>query len=228
MPKNLSRLLTDFDCMEHSIFINRSGTLNLINGVGGLFKKLGVDLLKLDADAVIQYAQKTTGFEFDTEDLRANLEQLIHSLEQDARPNTFGRLALFNLVRENAVARFRVEQHLARHPEITQADIKEPVFIIGMPRTGTTILHALMHEDPANRSPLAWECLQPFPAPTPETYLDNPNLQKVKRNFEQLFKLVPDFKKKHHLEVDAPQECLGITALDFNSYQFFFIIKAQG
>ena len=98
--------------------------------------------------------------------------------------------------------------------------IEQPVFIIGMPRTGTTILHAILHEDPAHRSPLAWECLLPYPAATPETFRDNEQLRTVEKEFSQLFKLVPDFRRKHYMEADSPQECLGITAFDFNSYQF--------
>ena len=89
-----------------------------------------------------------------------------------------------------------------------------------MPRTGTTILHALMHEDPDHRSPLAWECLLPYPTSTPETFQNNDQLKTITKEFNQLFKLVPDFLQKHYMAANAPQECLGITALDFNSIQF--------
>jgi hypothetical protein len=89
-----------------------------------------------------------------------------------------------------------------------------------MPRSGTTILHALMHIDKTHRSPLTWECLLPFPVPNPETYKNNPQLKKVIKEIEQWFKLVPDFQKKHYLAADSPQECVGITAFDFNSFEF--------
>jgi hypothetical protein len=112
-----------------------------------------------------------------------------------------------------------VEQHLAEHPEIEKTPIRQPVFIIGMPRTGTTILHALLHEDPAHRSPLAWECLLPYPPSTPDNFRDNEQLHTVRKEFGQLFKLVPDFLKKHYMAADSPQECLGIDALDFNTFQ---------
>ncbi len=55
----------------------------------------------------------------------------------------------------------KVEQVLTENPKIEHAEIRELTFIIGMPRTGTTILNALLHEDPAHRSPPAWECLIP-------------------------------------------------------------------
>jgi len=84
-----------------------------------------------------------------------------------------------------------------------------------MPRTGTTILHALLHKDSAHRSPLAWECLIPHPVPLLETREDNPSLNSIKKEFQQLFKLVPDFQKKHYMEANSPQECIGINMLDF-------------
>jgi hypothetical protein len=88
-----------------------------------------------------------------------------------------------------------------------------------MPRTGTTILHATLHEDPDHRSPLAWECLLPYPPATPDTFQNNEQLDTIRTEFGQLFKLVPDFQQKHYMAADSPQECLGITALDFNSFQ---------
>lgn len=141
------------------------------------------------------------------------------SLEEEAKPNAFGRLAAKTLYTRIAYGRFRIEQEIRNRPEILTSPITEPVFIIGMPRTGTTILHALMHEDAEHRSPLAWECLQPYPVPTPETFADNGQRSQVEREFEQLFRLVPDFQVKHHMTVDSPQECLGINMFDFNSFQ---------
>ncbi|MCD4729707.1 MAG: sulfotransferase, partial [Bacteroidales bacterium] len=62
-------------------------------------------------------------------------------------------------------------------------------------------------------------CLLPYPAATPETFRNNDQLKTVTKEFGHLFKLVPDFLTKHYMAADSPQECLGITALDFNSFQ---------
>ena len=53
------------------------------------------------------------------------------------------------------------------HHEIARQKIVKPVFIIGFPRTGTTILHDILAQDPANRAPLTWEVM--FPSPPPRT-----------------------------------------------------------
>ena len=81
---------------------------------------------------------------------------------------------------------------------VLKEKIEQPVFIVGMPRSGTTILHAMLHEDPDHRSPQAWECLLPHPVPKPENYTDNEQLNTVRKEFGHLFKFVPDFLRKHY------------------------------
>jgi hypothetical protein len=149
------------------------------------------------------------------------LRKLVYSINNDSHPNPFGALAIKGLLERTLYGRYKVEQAISQNPDILNEKIEQPVFIVGMPRSGTTILHALLHEDPDHRSPLAWECLLPHPVPNPENYYDNDQLRTVKKEFGHLFRLVPDFQKKHFMDADTPQECISINALDFNSFQFF-------
>lgn len=204
---------------QKSLTIQRSSMLNGINAVGKILRKIGVIPFKLDADAILAKAKKKASFNGHLPETEAGLREMVRSINEEAKPNAFGSLAVKSLLERTLYGRYKVEQVLAQHPEIEKTPIREPVFIIGMPRTGTTILHALMHEDPAHRSPLAWECLLPYPVPTPENFTDNPQLNTVKKEFRQLFKLIPDFQKKHYMDAETPQECLSINALDFNTFQ---------
>ncbi len=205
---------------QPGLHIKRTSVLKGINGFGKVLKNIGLDPFKLNAEAIIDKARKRADF---LGPMPGNTEmgiyKLISSIKEEGKPNPFGFLAAKTLFERTLYGRFKIEQVMAKNPEIEKAEIKEPVFIVGMPRTGTTILHATMHKDPAHRSPLAWECLLPYPAPTPENYNDNAQLKRVTKDFEQLFKLVPDFQLKHYMTADSPQECLAITALDFNSFQ---------
>jgi len=206
--------------MQTQLFVQRSQTLKLINKTGHLLTKIGLDPFKLDAVGLMRKARKEVSVDLPhTQQLEQGLEVLIQSINQEARLNSFGRLAAKGLFERTVIGRLKVERHVADHPGIEKTVIRKPIFIIGMPRTGTTILHALLNQDPGNRSPLAWECLIPYPVPQLENYADNPQINSIRKELSQLFKLVPDFKKKHYLEAEAPQECLGITALDFNSFQ---------
>lgn len=205
--------------IHSSLSIRRSSTLNVINGVGGTLKKVRIDPFRIKADSIIAKAKKRAKFDGNLPQAEEGLRELVSSINEEGKPNTFGSIAVKGLLERTLYGRYKIEQELDSNPFIEKEEIRQPVFIIGMPRTGTTILHALMGEDPAHRSPLAWECLLPFPAATPETFRNNDQLKTVTKEFGQLFKLVPDFLKKHYMAADSPQECLGITAFNFASFQ---------
>lgn len=203
-----------------AVSIKRTFAFNSINKVGGFLGALGIRPFKLDAQKMLAKVCKKVNYKGEMPpQVLVGLEKLIASINQEAKVNTFGSLALKNVLERSLYNRLKVEQELAKNPSIEQVPITRPIFIIGMPRTGTTILHALLQQDPMHRAPLAWECLLPYPVSTPATYANNPQLQTIQKEFSQLFQLVPDFQKKHYLEANSPQECLGINALDFNSFQ---------
>jgi hypothetical protein len=206
---------------QPELFIQRSSMLNAINGFGFFLRKIGIDPFKLDSDKIISKARKKAGFSISLPDTEKGLRKLVHSINTEGKPNPFGALAVKGLLERTLYGRYKIEQTISENPRILKEKIEQPVFIVGMPRSGTTILHALLHEDPDHRSPQAWECLLPFPVPRPENYTDNAQLNTVRKEFGHLFKLIPDFLRKHYMAADSPQECIGINALDFNSFQFF-------
>lgn len=213
---------------QPSIRIQRTSTLNVINRIGNTLKKVRLDPFKINSDSIIAKAKKKASFNEILPQAEEGLLELVRSINSESNPNTFGTLAVKSLLERTLYGRYKIEQELVRNPQIEKEEIKQPIFIIGMPRTGTTILHAMLNEDVNHRSPLAWECLLPYPAATPQTFRDNDQLKTVKKEFAQLFKLVPDFLKKHHMSADSPQECLGITAFDFNSFQITVQLYVPG
>ncbi len=208
---------------SQQILVNRPIALRTINKLGDILNGSGVRALRLDAERILDRAHTSSGGALIDPIARAGLEVLVRSLNDEARLSLFGRLALRNMLRRSAESRLSVEGELASLGENDQPEIREPVFIIGMPRSGTTILHALLHFDRNHRAPLSWECLLPYPAPGADDYESSDRLTTIDREFEQIFRLVPDFKKKHYMEADSPQECIAITALNFVSYQFLAV-----
>ena len=112
----------------------------------------------------------------------------------------------------------RMEAERAASPEIEQQRIAAPVFIIGLPRTGTTHLHGLISEDPANRSPATWEVMYPAAGRT-ETDVARARAQTALR-LDWADRLAPEFMRIHPIAADLPQECIAITAQVFMSIQF--------
>ena len=202
------------------ILINRPFLLRTVNSLGRVLDSSRVRLVHLNAQEILDRAQLSTGVTLSESVPRTGLERLVNSLNNEAELSPFGRFAIRNFLRRAAESRLKVDGALRSPTGDDQPEIREPVVIVGMPRSGTTILHTLLHLDRNHRAPLSWECLLPYPAPRAEDYESCERVRTIRREFDQIFRLVPDFKKKHYMEADSPQECIGITALNFASYQF--------
>ena len=205
---------------DSQILITRPFLLKAVNNLGTLLNPSGDRLVGLDPQEILNWAQTTTGNSLRDSVPQEGLETLVHSLNKEANLSLFGRFGFRKLLRRLVESRLAVEGVCNTLDMNAQSEIREPVVIIGMPRSGTTILHALMHLDRNHRAPLAWECYLPFPAPRPEDYMSNTRIDTIRREFNQIYSLVPDFKKKHYMEAQSPEECISITAMNFVSFLF--------
>ena len=116
--------------------------------------------------------------------------------------------------------RLRLVADRRRQPAIADEVIRRPLFITGLPRSGTTFLHALLAQDPAHRAPQVWEVMYPSPPPERASYAANPRITTTARQLKWLDLLMPDFKTVHLIDARLPQECIAITSHDFRSYTF--------
>ena len=107
-----------------------------------------------------------------------------------------------------------------QHPEIATKPITAPIFIVGQPRTGTTILYDLLAQDPDLRAPLTWEVDEPCPVPQPETYHTDPRIATTQASIELSEQIVPGFLAFHPMGALVGQECVRITASEFTSMIF--------
>ncbi len=95
-----------------------------------------------------------------------------------------------------------------------------PIFIVGQPRTGTTILFDLLAQDPALRPPLTWEVDAPLPVPRPDTYETDPRIAETQATLEMSEQIIPGFMSWHPMGAQVGQECVRITASQFCSMIF--------
>jgi len=179
-------------------------------GAGVLDKPIG-------ADALMAAATRQTGLsDFGDADFLDPMRRLLASISAEATLSLVGRSAtrwdsvrfLTNLL--------QIQQAVRESPGIVAAPVEKPIFITGLPRSGTTFLHRLMTLDAANRAPLVWETIFPSPAAgTAEQRIRR--VQKQLRAFEWL---APEFRGLHPLEATSPQECSEIAAHVFRSLRF--------
>jgi hypothetical protein len=144
-------------------------------------------------------------------DWKPGFEQLMDSLRNEAQLSFVGRIS----AREQVVSLLEQLAGFEGAPEAS-GQLARPVFILGLPRTGSTILHNLISQDDNVRCPASWEVM--YPGPT--------NAQKGserKRTASRLGwanRLAPDFESIHAIGADLPQECIAIQAQAFESILF--------
>ena len=190
--------------------------LRLLNGVGGALRAAGLPLVRLDEPSFLAEASRHTGLDdFGDDGFRDPLRRLLASYESEARLTLLGRL----IARRDAVRllenRLRLVDTWRRHPEIAAEPVRAPIVIVGLPRTGTTVLHALLAQDPQNRVPMTWEVMHPWPPPERATYETDPRIAQVDHHFAGVDRVIPGFASMHPMGALLPQECVALTAHEF-------------
>ncbi len=154
------------------------------------------------------------GAEFDeNETWRDGLGLLCAGLVEEARLNDLGvEIAALDVVRALR-NRLQIVDWRKAHPEIAEEKIQRPIFIVGQPRTGTTILFDLLAQDPDLRPPLTWEVDAPLPVPRPDTYETDPRIAETQATLEMSEQIIPGFMSWHPMGAQVGQECVRITAV---------------
>jgi hypothetical protein len=151
-----------------------------------------------------------------TPETRSALEQLTQSLNDDAALNFIGRIAAWLDCGRMAATHLRVEQALRDAPEVEETELPPPVFVLGLFRSGTTILHRLLGEDPDNRTLPHWESFDPVPTD------EGPEARQRKlAGFLRLADIVsPSIKAIHPMDAYQTDECRGMFTNVFRTPQF--------
>lgn len=195
--------------------------IRALNWVGRGARGVGLDWPSLDPDDLVRTAIRRAGCDdFGGHGFRAGMLVLLGSIEREADLTTLGRLSCRETLIGYLENRLRLHAYRKAHPELEREEIKRPVFIVGLPRTGTTILFNLISQDPSNRPPLSWEVQWPVPPPEPDTYTTDPRIRDAEKLFSNLDRLLPTLPAIHEFGALLPQECVPIRAHEFLSVQF--------
>ena len=134
----------------------RPRLIRAVNAVGRGAARIGLRT-KLEERALIAAGRKLAGLEvFRDQVFGVPLRRLLASIESEARLSPVGRIMLGQILSRHLAGRLRIEALCDRHPEIEDIEVKAPVFIVGLQRTGTTILQRLLSVHPDLRALKAW------------------------------------------------------------------------
>jgi hypothetical protein len=195
--------------------------IHTINTGGAMLNRLGLRLVSLDEKHILDSARRATGLDdFGDADFREPLRRLLDALESEADLTLLGRIAAHRDLHGLLTNRLRLVEDRKQNPAIAGERIVAPIFIVGLPRTGSTALHHLLAQDPDTRGAQAWEVMYPSPPPTRATYETDPRIARAAGQLRWLDWLAPDFKAIHPVGAQLPLECIAIMSASFLAARF--------
>ncbi|QQQ19773.1 sulfotransferase [Brevundimonas vitis] len=177
----------------------------------------------LSPDALKAEAIRRTGglTDFGKAPLDTPLSILCASLNEEIELHALGRVQVFNQLVGLLVHRLKFEDLWRRHPEILDLPVERPIIVIGLPRSGTTILHRLLARDPAKRFSPFWEQVMPLPDGDPAAPAQpDSRLERMRQSLAMLDTVVPELKTMHELTAEDPDEDISLLIFGFASLQF--------
>ena len=167
------------------------------------------------SDELIERAQRETGLTtFDSDSFREGLDIYIKDYNTNERSDEFNERNAAYVVKSLS-DRLKLADYIRQRPEVLDERIERPVFVFGMPRTGTTLMNNLLAADPHRRSPLSWEIEMPVPPPTTATLKTDPRALAMLDGERKMLAANPDMGKYYRFSAVYPNECVFITMHDF-------------
>jgi hypothetical protein len=186
---------------------------------------LGHGVVPLDAESLLATARVNTGLDdFGDDDpddhWRTHFDVLLRAIEREANLNLLGRLLTRSDLLIYLQNRLQVTDWYKRHPQISDEVVREPVFIVGLPRSGTTILHEVLSQDDQFRIVKKWEALFPCPPPEQTSYSSDPRILKAHDLITIQDRISPEWRTMHAVGGELPVECIEFTTSCFLSEMF--------
>jgi sulfotransferase family protein len=154
------------------------------------------------------------------------LNTFIDALNTEAPLTERGWQSIHRILVNTLANRLRVDDYLAQHPALLQQAIEKPLFVFGLPRTGTTLTINLLHADPDRRSLLRWEALNSVPPPKAGELSSDPRCLKEQAAIDLSLQHAPHIAGIHYEAADSPTECQFVMSQSFCTQYFEAIVEA--
>jgi Sulfotransferase family len=153
-------------------------------------------------------ATRLTGLaDFGPDDYSDGLAVILESYARDADLTPLGSKVARVGLRAALGARLLAEAAWRAHPEYAAVPVDRPIFVTGLPRSGTTALHRLLTADPGHQGLELWLAEMPQPRPPRDTWADNPVFQAIQAGYERHHVEHPEFMGVHYIAADTVEEC---------------------
>ncbi len=158
--------------------------------------------------------------DFGEQEYREGLRVLLAAYDDEARLNPFGRMMVKQELIRILKNRLSAERIWRADPAMLRSEIRRPIFILGLPRTGTTALHHLLGQDPENQVLEYWIAAAPAPRPPRGEWERDPRFKEAVRDLKVMYFLDPSLKAIHLMTADGPEECRHLLQQSFTDDTF--------
>jgi hypothetical protein len=170
---------------------------------------------------IIDKARATTGFsDLGDPAVYEGLELLVSASNTEANLSVLGAQRLEANIIGILSNRLRIVDYLKQHPQLLERPIERPMFVFGLPRTGTTLTINLLNADPARRCLLRWESLNSVPPAAAGALHDDPRALAEQQRLAMAIKFAPQIAAAHYEDADSPSECQFAMAPSFCAQLF--------
>lgn len=198
--------------------------VRLLNGTLRLLEFLRLVKNRIDADNLIREAEVETGLKFSNRSFEEPLRILEKSLNEEAELHPFGRISMRLSIKQILKNRLWLELAWGENPSVLEKPVKRPLYVIGLPRTGTTLLYNLLCQDPNSRALMGWESIMPV-APLSKTRKPVKDYRRdLVHSIERWMNhLAPQLKSVHEFIADGPEECTWLLQSTFVSSSYLLL-----
>ncbi|HSB95024.1 MAG TPA: sulfotransferase, partial [Spongiibacteraceae bacterium] len=202
--------------MNDKIYTFRDAKMNslplrLINTIGAGAAACGLRYPNLSADDIRAAAQRRTGLDdFGDAGIHEALQQYVDSAENESHLNLLGRFAARNMLVNALSNRLQVIDWAKQHPQIKEEQIEQPWIVVGLPRTGTSLLCSLLGLDPGSRPLLQWEAARPMPPAELATAAEDPRIAAFANDVKRVLQISPALGAMHPFGSTLAEECTAV------------------
>lgn len=196
--------------MSGQITVHRleyNGFTRAIDAVAKAALKISPRLGRLDVPEILAAAQRSAGLtDWGPEDFIEAMRKIIEAVPTD-RMTPMAKIAARGVLFKAVKNRLQILDYLKRHGNIRKIPIQRPIFVLGFPRSGTTLLQNLLSQDPERRALEFWELISPVPVhDIPEI-----DMTRRRRQAEWMLKVsylsAPEQALVHHIQATTAEEC---------------------
>ena len=200
--------------LEHR-FIERN-----LNRLCALADKVGLPFTNTGVNSILAAARRGEGYDdWGSDDFIPRLERALRALDHP-RFSPMAKAFIRGIGVRATRNRIKIERWFAEHPEAEDIEIKRPIFVLGFPRSGTTVLQNLLEQAPQRRALRFWELTAPVPT-HPDFEQDRKNrIRRINLDLAFAYRVVPEMREVHEIKATTCEECWPLLSNTFSVVNF--------